>query len=483
MVFDHAGKVISSCQTEHEQILPQPGWVEHDAAEIWRNTCTVVQGAMEKAGLQVADLDSLGITSQRETTVVWNPKTGKPWFNAIVWQDTRTAGLVAKLEAGGASSLIRSKTGLPVATYFSAVKMRWLLDNVPELQAAAARGEAVFGTIDSWIIWNLTGGPEGGVLATDVTNASRTMLMSLETLDWDQELLSLFAIPRNMLPNIQPSSGFFGNTDSAGPFGGKIPVYGDLGDQQAATVGQACFKAGQVKNTYGTGNFMLLNTAEAAVPSQAGLLTTVCYAFGTDKPVYALEGSVAVTGSAVQWLRDQVGLIGDAAEIEALANSVEDNGGVYFVPAFSGLFAPYWRPDARGVIVGLSRYANRGHLARSTLEAICYQSRDVLESMESDAGLDLEIMKVDGGATVNNTLMQLQADIMGVTVVRPRILETTSLGAAYAAGLASGFWNNTDELIDNWVEDRRWEPIWSEDQREAGYQLWKQAVKRTLDWL
>jgi glycerol kinase len=483
MVFDHAGSVVSSCQTEHEQILPKPGWVEHDAVEIWRNTCSVVEGAMEKAGLEVADLDSLGITNQRETTVVWNPKTGKPLFNAIVWQDTRTAELVGKLEAGGEGSVIRSKTGLPVATYFSAVKMRWLLDNVPELQVAAARGEAVFGTIDSWVIWNLTGGPESGVFATDVTNASRTMLMNLATLDWDEELLSLFAIPREMLPEIQPSSSFFGDTYPTGPFSGKVPVYGDLGDQQAATVGQACFKPGQVKNTYGTGNFMLLNTAETAVPSQAGLLTTVCYAFGTDKPVYALEGSVAVTGSAVQWLRDQIGLIGDAAEIEKLANSVEDNGGVYFVPAFSGLFAPYWRPDARGVIVGLSRYANRGHLARSTLEAICYQSRDVLESMESDANLDLEIMKVDGGATVNNTLMQLQADILGVTVVRPRVLETTSLGAAYAAGLASGFWNNTDELIDNWAEDRRWEPLWNEDQREAGYQLWKKAVDRTLDWL
>ncbi len=483
MVFDHAGSVVSSCQTEHEQILPQPGWVEHNAVEIWRNTCSVVEGALEKAGLQADDLDSVGITNQRETTVVWNPKTGQPLFNAIVWQDTRTAELVARFGAGDKGTLIRRKTGLPVATYFSAVKMRWLLDNVPDLQVAATRGEAIFGTIDSWIIWNLTGGPTGGVFATDVTNASRTMLMNLETLDWDEELLSLFAIPRDMLAEIRPSSGFFGDTDPEGPFAGKVTVYGNLGDQQAATVGQACFQPGQVKNTYGTGNFMLLNTAEVAVPSEAGLLTTVCYAFGTDKPVYALEGSVAVTGSAVQWLRDQMGLIGEAAEIEALANSVEDNGGVYFVPAFSGLFAPYWRPDARGVIVGLTRYANRGHLARSTLEAICYQSRDVLESMESDAGLNLESIKVDGGATVNNTLMQLQADILGVTVVRPRVLETTALGAAYAAGLASGFWVNTDDLIDNWAEDRRWEPTWSEDQREAGYRLWKQAVERTLDWL
>jgi glycerol kinase len=483
MVFNHAGSVVASCQTEHEQILPQPGWVEHDALEIWRSTCSVIEGALEKAGLNADDLDSIGITNQRETTVVWNPKTGQPLSNAVVWQDTRTADLVAQFEAGGQGSIIQMKTGLPVATYFSAVKMRWLLDNVSGLQEAAARGEAVFGTIDSWIIWNLTGGPEGGVFVTDVTNASRTMLMNLGTLDWDEELLSLFAIPREMLPEIQPSSSFFGDTDPQGPFAGKIPVLGTLGDQQAATVGQTCFKPGQVKNTYGTGNFMLLNTADAPVPSQAGLLTTVCYAFGTEKAIYALEGSVAVTGSAVQWLRDQLGLISDVAGIEPLANSVEDNGGVYFVPAFSGLFAPYWRPDARGVVVGLSRYANRGHLARSTLEAICYQSRDVLESMEKDARLDLEIMKVDGGATVNDTLMQLQADILGVTVIRPKVLETTSLGAAYAAGLASGFWQSTDDLIENWAEDRRWEPVWSEDQRESGYQRWKQAVDRTLNWL
>jgi glycerol kinase len=483
IVFNHAGSVVASCQTEHEQILPQPGWVEHDALEIWRNTCSVIEGALEKAGLRADDLDSIGITNQRETTVVWNPKTGQPLYNAVVWQDTRTADLVAQFEAGGQGSIIQKKTGLLVATYFSAVKMRWLFDNVSGLQEAAARGEAVFGTIDSWIIWNLTGGRNGGIFVTDVTNASRTMLMNLGTLDWDEELLSLFAVPREMLPEIRPSSGFFGDTDPRGPFAEKIPVLGTLGDQQAATVGQTCFKPGQAKNTYGTGNFMLLNTADVAVPSQAGLLTTVCYAFGTEKAVYALEGSIAVTGSAVQWLRDQLGLISNAAEIEALANSVEDNGGIYFVPAFSGLFAPYWRPDARGVVVGLSRYANRGHLARSTLEAICYQSRDVLESMEKDAGLDLEIMKVDGGATVNDTLMQLQANILGVTVIRPKVLETTSLGAAYAAGLASGFWQSTDDLIENWAEDRRWEPVWSEDQRESGYQRWKQAVDRTLNWL
>jgi glycerol kinase len=482
MIFDHGGEVIATHQLEHEQILPRPGWVEHDPAEILERTDEVIRGALSAAGMTVADLVAVGITNQRETSVVWNPKNGRPWCNAIVWQDTRTADIVNAIEERGDGDLIRSKAGLPPATYFSAGKLRWILNEIPGVREAAARGEAVFGTIDTWVLWHLTGGPNGGVHLTDVTNASRTMLMNLAALEWDDELLALFDIPKSMLPEIRPSAGFFGATAPHGPLGGEVPIRGVLGDQQAATVGQTCFEPGEAKNTYGTGNFMLLNTGGEIVPSTSGLLTTACYQFGSEDAVYALEGSVAVTGSAVQWLRDQLGLIGNAADVEALANRVEDSGGVYFVPAFSGLFAPYWRSDARGVIVGLSRHSHAGHLARATLEAICYQTRDVLEAMRADSGISLETIKVDGGATVNDTLMQLQADILGVEVVRPKVAETTALGAAYAAGLSAGFWDNPDDVRRNWQRDASWEPTWGDDQREAGYAHWKKAVERTLDW-
>jgi glycerol kinase len=483
MVFDKKGNEISRHQLEHEQILPQPGWVEHDPLEIAARTDEVIARAMRNANLSASDLAAIGVTNQRETTIVWNPKTGRPWYNAIVWQDTRTDRIINALPAD-AAQLIRARTGLPPATYFSGAKIQWILDNVAGVREAARRGEAVFGNPDTWVMWNLTGGRDGGVHATDVTNASRTMLMNLETLAWDDDLLRVFDIPREMLPAIHASSdrSAFGVTRKAGPAGGEIPVTGDLGDQQAATVGQVCIKPGEAKNTYGTGNFMLLNTGRTIVPSKAGLLTTVCYQMGGET-IYALEGSIAVTGSAVQWLRDQLGIIASAAEVEALANTVPDNGGVYFVPAFSGLFAPYWRSDARGAIVGLSRFNTKAHLARATLEAICFQTRAVLDAMVQDSGVRLEVLKVDGGATVNDTLMQLQADILGVPVVRPVVAETTALGAAYAAGLAVGFWKDLGDLRDNWRMDKRWEPRWNADQRDAAYARWEKAVTRTLDWV
>jgi glycerol kinase len=483
MVFDKGGNEISRHQLEHQQIMPQPGWVEHDPLEIAARTDEVIARAMRNANLAAEDLAAVGVTNQRETTIVWNPKTGRPWYNAIVWQDTRTDRIVNALsEAQG--QMIRSRTGLPPATYFSGAKIQWILDNVPGVREAAGRGEAVFGNTDTWVIWNLTGGKDGGVHATDVTNASRTMLMDLRTLQWDDELLRIFSVPRAMLPSIQSSSDrqAFGVTRKSGPVGGEVPVAGDLGDQQAATVGQVCTRPGEAKNTYGTGNFMLLNTGTQIVPSKAGLLTTVCYRMGKET-IYALEGSIAVTGSAVQWLRDQLGIIGSASEIEALANSVPDNGGVYFVPAFSGLFAPYWRSDARGAIVGLSRFNTKAHLARATLEAICFQTRAVLDAMVQDSGVRLELLKVDGGATINDTLMQLQADILGVPVVRPVVAETTALGAAYAAGLAVGFWKDLDDMRQNWRMDKRWEPRWSAGQRDAAYAKWEKAVQRTLDWV
>jgi glycerol kinase len=485
MVFDHAGREVALHQLEHKQILPQPGWVEHDPIEIYQRTCDVIAGALSKANLTAKDLAAIGITNQRETTVIWNPKTGEPLYNAIVWQDTRTDRIMHRLEQEGAGKTIRDKTGLPPATYFSGGKVKWILDNVPGARSAAERGEAVFGNIDTWLIWNLTGGINGGAHITDVTNASRTMLLNLESLDWDDELLGLFSIPHTMLPSVRPSSdsSTYGVTQRTGPFNGEVPLCGDLGDQQAATVGQVCFTPGEAKNTYGTGNFMLLNTGGNIVPSHAGLLTTVCYQVSGASPIYALEGSVAVTGSAVQWLRDQLGIIKQAGDIEGLANSVSDNGGVYFVPAFSGLYAPYWRADARGCIVGLSRFNDKAHLARATLESICYQTRDVLDAMVKDSGVQLEVLKVDGGATVNNTLMQLQADILGVPVVRPVVAETTALGAAYAAGLAVGFWHNEEEMRTNWQADRRWEPRWSADQRESGYSGWQKAIERTLNWI
>ncbi|MEV6139222.1 glycerol kinase GlpK [Nocardia sp. NPDC051990] len=485
MVFDHGGNEIARHQLEHEQILPRPGWVEHDPTEIWERTRSAIVSTLNKANLAASELAAVGVTNQRETTVVWNRRTGRPYCNAIVWQDTRTDKIAAELERAGHGEIIRRKAGLPPATYFSGGKLRWILDNVPGVAADADKGEAIFGTTDSWLLWNLTGGIDGGVHVTDPTNASRTMLMDLETCAWDDELLSLFGIPRAMLPTIAPSSNpeLFGRTRADGPFSGAVPLAGVLGDQQAATVGQVCFRPGEAKNTYGTGNFLLLNTGTELVRSRHGLLTTVAYQFGDKKPVYALEGSIAVTGSAVQWLRDQLGIISGAAQSESLARQAEDTGGVYFVPAFSGLFAPYWRSDARGVIVGLSRYSTNAHLARATLESICYQTRDVVEAMEADSGVRLDTLRVDGGITGNELCMQLQADFLDVPVSRPVVAETTALGAAYAAGLAVGFWSDTDELVQNWREDKRWTPAWTAEQRERGYARWKKAVARTLDWI
>ncbi|WP_233213128.1 glycerol kinase GlpK [Mycobacterium sp. ITM-2016-00316] len=485
MIFDHAGAEVGRHQLEHEQIMPQPGWVEHNPVEIWERTASVLTSVLNNTNLQPEDLAALGITNQRETTLVWNRKTGRPYYNAIVWQDTRTDRIATALDRDGRGDVIRRKAGLPPATYFSGGKIQWILENVAGVREAAESGDAIFGNSDSWVVWNLTGGTRGGVHVTDVTNASRTMLMNLETLDWDDELLSFFGIPRQMLPEIRPSSSPepYGVTLSAGPMGGEVPVTGILGDQQAAMVGQVCLKAGEAKNTYGTGNFLLLNTGEKIVRSTNGLLTTVCYQFGDAKPVYALEGSIAVTGSAVQWLRDQLGIISGAAQSESLAKQVEDNGGVYFVPAFSGLFAPYWRSDARGAIVGLSRFNTNAHVARATLEAICYQSRDVVDAMEADSGVHLEVLKVDGGITANSLCMQIQADVIGVDVVKPVVAETTALGAAYAAGLAVGFWANPDDLRANWQEGQRWSPQWSEEQRSSGYAGWQKAVQRTLDWV
>ncbi|GIF16485.1 glycerol kinase GlpK [Actinoplanes teichomyceticus] len=485
MIFDHGGNEVARHQLEHEQILPRAGWVEHNPIEIWERTVAVVRTAMQKANLGASDLAAVGITNQRETAVVWDRRTGRPYYNAIVWQDTRTDRIASALDRDGRGDVIRRKAGLPPATYFSAGKIQWILENVDGVREAAERGDAIFGNTDSWLLWNITGGQRGGNHVTDVTNASRTMLMNLETLDWDDELLSFFGIPRRMLPEIRPSSdpNGYGIAHVDGPLGGDVPLTGDLGDQQAATVGQVCFSPGEAKNTYGTGNFMLLNTGTNLVRSENGLLTTVCYKFGDAAPVYALEGSIAVTGSAVQWLRDQLHLIKSAGESEALAAQVPDSGGVYFVPAFSGLFAPYWRSDARGAIVGLSRFNTDAHIARATLEAICYQTRDVVDAMAQDSGVTLDVLKVDGGITVNNLCMQIQADVLGVPVSRPVVAETTALGAAYAAGLAVGFWKSTDELRENWNESQRWQPSWSAQQREQGYGRWKKAVQRTLDWV
>jgi glycerol kinase len=485
MIFDHDGNEVAKHQLEHTQYLPRPGWVEHDPVEIWERTNVAIQNAMRTAGISATDLAALGITNQRETTVVWDPRNGRPYCNAIVWQDTRTDSIAKALERDGHGDLIRTRAGLPPATYFSGGKIKWILENVDGVRAAAEQGHAVFGTTDSWVLWNLTGGPNGGIHATDVTNASRTMLMDLETLDWDEELLGIFGIPRAMLPKINPSSDAeaFGTTRTSRPFSAPVPITGVLGDQQAATVGQVCFAVGEAKNTYGTGNFLLLNTGTEAVRSEHGLITTVAYKFGDAPAVYALEGSIAVTGSAVQWLRDQLHTIADAAESERLARTVDGSDGIYFVPAFSGLFAPYWRSDARGAIVGLARFHTNAHLARATLESICYQSRDVVEAMEQDSGVHLDVLKVDGGVTANDLCMQTQADILGVPVSRPVVAETTALGAAYAAGLATGFWRDTDELREHWHESRRWSPEWSQEQRSTGYTGWKKAVERTLDWV
>jgi len=485
MIFDHSGAVIARHQLEHTQILPQAGWVEHDPVELWEHTGAVIRGALRAAGLTAVDLAAIGVTNQRETTVVWDRQSGRPFYNALVWQDTRTDQIAAKLAADGRGDVIRAKAGLPPATYFSGGKLAWLLENVPEVRPAAERGDALFGTVDSWLLWNLTGGPDGGVHVTDVTNASRTMLMDLAALDWDAELLGFFDVPHQMLPAIRASAvaAPYGLTRGDGPVGGEVVLTATLGDQQAATVGQVCFRPGEAKNTYGTGNFLLLNTGQRIVASRHGLLTTVAYQLLDGPTTYALEGAIAVTGAAIQWLRDQLGIIETAADSEALAGTVEDTGGVYFVPAFSGLFAPYWRSDARGAIVGLSRFNTKAHLARAALEAICYQTRDVVDAMTADSGVTLDLLKVDGGVTANALCMQLQADVLEVPVCRPAVTETTALGAAYAAGLGAGFWRSTDELRAHWQEDRRWTPIWSAQRRAEGYTGWRKAVERTLGWI
>ena len=475
ILFDHAGNIVAVNQKEHEQIYPKPGWVEHDALEIWEHTQRVVRGALEKSGLDVADIASIGITNQRETTVVWERKTGRPVYNAIVWQDTRTDVICNELAKEGGQDRFRAKAGLPLATYFSGPKIKWLLDNVPGARQRADKGELLFGNMDTWVIWNMT-----GVHVTDVTNASRTLLMDLKTLDWDDEILRILGIPRSVLPEIRSSSEVYGN--AKGGLGG-VPLAGDLGDQQAALFGQTCYSPGEAKNTYGTGCFMLMNTGEKPVPSGNGLLTTLGYKIGEKPAIYALEGSIAITGALVQWLRDNLGMIEKSSDVETLARSVEDNGGIYFVPAFSGLFAPYWRSDARGAIVGLTRYVNKGHIARAVLEATAYQTREVLDAMEKDSGVKLTALKVDGGMVFNELLMQFQADILDVPVIRPKVSETTALGAAYAAGLAVGFWKDYDELRLNWGRDKEWKPSMPAEKRNQLYAGWKKAVTRTFDWM
>jgi glycerol kinase len=480
MIFDHSGKVVGVEQKEHEQIYPKPGWVEHDPMEIITRMNEVIEGGLKKAKIKAEDLAAVGVTNQRETTVVWERKTGKPIYNALVWQDTRTQGVVDELSADGGQDRFREKAGLPLATYFSGTKAKWLLENVEGARAKAEAGDLMFGNIDTWVIWNLTGGTEGGAHVTDVSNASRTMLMNLESLDWDDELLEAFGVPRSMLPNIQPSSAVYGT--AKGALAG-ISVAGDLGDQQAATFGQAAYDVGDAKNTYGTGNFMLLNTGTEMVPSKSGLLTTVGWKLGDQPAVYCLEGSIAITGALVQWLRDNIGLIKSSPDIEDLAKTVEDNGGVYFVPAFSGLFAPYWRGDARGAIVGLTRYVNKGHIARAALEATAWQTREVVDAMEADSGVKLKELKVDGGMVYNDLLMQFQADSLQVPVIRPKVAETTALGAAYAAGLAVGFWGSYEDLRQNWGKDKEWKPSMDAAEIEREYAQWKKAVTRTFDWV
>jgi len=482
IVFDHGGRIVSTGQMEHTQILPQAGWVEHDAQEIWRNVRHVVDQALDAAGIGASSLAGVGITNQRETTVVWNRLTGVPVCNAIVWQDTRTAEMAAELGGADGQDRYKDRVGLPLTTYFSGPKVAWILTHVPGARRAAEAGDLLFGNMDAWLIWNLTGGARGGVHVTDVTNASRTMLMDLHTLGWDPAIAADMGVPLSMLPQIRSSSEIYGEITGLDRLAG-VPIAGDLGDQQAATFGQACFTPGSAKNTYGTGCFLLMNTGERAVSSKNGLLTTVCYRLGDARPVYALEGSIAIAGALVQWLRDNFGLIGSAAEIEPLARSVEDNGGVFVVPAFSGLFAPYWRTDARGAIVGLTRFANRGHLARAVLEAAAYQTREVVDAMEADSGVRLTELKVDGGMVANDMLMQFQADQLGVPVVRPMVAETTALGAAYAAGIAIGYWDGIGDVTANWAEAKRWNPAADESRRARDYRLWKKAVARTLGWV
>jgi glycerol kinase len=485
IIFDGNGQIIGLDQIEHKQIYPSPGWVEHDPIEIWQNTQGVVRGVLAKTGICGSDLAALGVTNQRETSVVWNKKTGKPYTNAVVWQCTRTDKICRELSGEVGQNRFREITGLPIATYFSGPKIKWILDNVPEALRDATTGDALFGTIESWLIWWLTGGPNGGAHVTDVTNASRTLLMNLNTLDWDEDILRILGIPRQMLPRIVPSSDAraWGHTSDNGPFQAQIPVCGALGDQQAALFGQVCFEAGEAKNTYGTGCFLLFNTGTEPVSSKHGLITTLAYQLGGRKPVYCLEGSIAIAGALVQWLRDNLSLISTASEIEDLAKTVQNNGGVYFVPAFSGLFAPYWRSDARGVIAGLTQYANKGHLARAVLESSAYQTRDIVEAMNKDTGIRLRELKVDGGMVRNELLMQFQADMLQVPVVRSRIIETTALGVAYAAGLAVGFWSGLDDLRRNWLIDKVWQPRAGEAECEDAYRNWQKAVERSLNWV
>ncbi|MEJ1921295.1 glycerol kinase GlpK [Microbacterium sp. KHB019] len=481
IVFDDNGTIVATGQREHEQIFPRAGWVEHDAAEIWTNTSAVIGEALEAAGIDASEVAGIGITNQRETAIVWDRSTGEPICNAIVWQDTRTQPLIDELAADGGIRRFADITGLPLATYFSASKIAWILENVDGARERAETGDLLFGTPDTWVLWNLTGGPDGGVHATDVTNASRTLLMDLRTLDWDDGLLSAFGVPRAMLPSIRSSSELYGEAKGTALDG--TPIAAILGDQQAATFGQAAFERGESKNTYGTGNFLIVNTGEEIVESENGLITTVAYQLGDEAPRYALEGSIAVTGSLVQWLRDNLGLFDQAPDVESLALSVEDNGGVYIVPAFSGLFAPYWRPDARGAILGLTRFANKGHIARAALEAVAFQTREVLDAVTADTQVKLEELRVDGGMVGNDTLMQFQADVLGLPVVRPAVIETTALGAAYAAGLAVGVWADCDELRAMWREDERWEPGIDDEKRERLLARWRKAVTRTFDWV
>ena len=481
IVFDKAGRIVSVAQREHEQIYPRPGWVEHDSDEIWRRTQEVISEAMEQKALRPSDLAAIGITNQRETIVVWNRKTGRPLYNAIVWQDTRVGDDVAEFSREGGQDRFRAKTGLPLATYFSGLKIRWILNNMPEVREQAEAGDVLFGNIDTFLLWNLTGGPQGGVHATDVTNASRTQLMNLATLAWDKEILDFYGIPEQMLPAIKSSSEIYAPAH-IGPVK-DVPIAGILGDQQAALVGQTCFEPGEAKNTYGTGCFLLMNTGRAPVPSKHGLITTVAYKLGESPARYALEGSVAVTGALVQWLRDNLGIIEKSSDVETLARTVNDNGGVYIVPAFSGLYAPYWKSTARGVIAGLTRYANKGHLARAVLEATAFQTREVVEAMEMDSGIALDVLRTDGGMVENDLLMQFQADILNRPVLRPVIKETTALGASYAAGLAVGFFRNVDELRAHWTADRAWKPQMEDAQRNETFRLWKKAVTRSFDWV
>jgi glycerol kinase len=480
LIFNHSGNIIALDQKEHQQIFPKPGWVEHNPLEILKNAIDVANSALEKAGLKPADISAIGITNQRETTVVWNRFTGKPYYNAIVWQDTRTDSICNELASHGGQDRFREKVGLPLATYFSGPKISWILQNIPGVQSAAEQGDAIFGNIDSWLIWNLTGGQERGNHVTDVTNASRTLLMDLHALSWDNEIVQMLGIPISMLPQIKSSSEIYGYTKTLWP---GVPICGNLGDQQAALFGQACYASGEAKNTYGTGCFTLMNTGENIIASKHGLLTTVGYKIGDSPAIFSLEGSIAITGALVQWLRDNLHIIEKTSDIEALANTVPDNGGIYFVPAFSGLFAPYWRSDARGAILGMTRFVNRGHVARAVLEATAYQTREVLEAMKEDSGVNVTSLKVDGGMVFNELLMQFQADILNVPVIRPRISETTALGAAYAAGLAVGYWKNFAELQGNWGKDKGWQPNMKTEVRDKLFSTWRKAVTRTFDWV